>query len=57
MGVSEIPNAVCTDIKKDTIWCRLKNAIIEGAVYNSVIQNTISPAGYFRDTRHYDSYL
>jgi len=51
MGVIDIPHCFHGP------FCKLVNGVAREFVYNSFIQNIVGPAGYFRDTFHYDRYV
>merc|ERR1712224_627030 len=38
-------------------FCKALNYIVDHAVYFKKIQNWVGQAGYFRDPKHYDTYL
>ena len=52
MGVAQIPHCTGTGPV-----CGFINGITQDLVYTSLIQNTVGPAGYFRDSKNYYWYL
>ena len=51
MGVSATPHCF------EGIICDMLNYIVDSLVYFSVIQDSVGPAGYFRDPRDIKNYL
>ena len=51
MGVIDIPHCFSGP------FCKLINSVARDFVYTGIVQNILGPAGYFRDTYHYDRYL
>ena len=65
MGFTEIPEGGCSFsvVNHDKLLCDFEKAILNGAGYEPLFQDTIAPAGYYRDSenltnyRKYSSYL
>jgi palmitoyl-protein thioesterase len=51
MGVAASPHCF------SGLFCDMINYIIKNLVYFETIQDSIGPAGYFRDPNHLDKYL
>lgn len=50
MGVAKVPRC------NDGLWCDVINGLASTSVYWSFVQNSIAPAGYFKDVTDYDDY-
>ena len=50
MGVIDIPHCFSGAL------CKIVNSVARDFVYTGIVQNILGPAGYFRDTYHYDRY-
>ena len=50
MGVTKFPH--CTDSYK----CEILDKVIGVAAYEKILQNTVGPAGYYRDVNHLKMY-
>lgn len=51
LGVVDIPNCF------NGFICNIINGVARDFVYDTWVQNILGPAGYFRDTYHFDKYL
>jgi len=51
LGVVDIPNCF------NGFICEMINGVARDLVYDKWVQNILGPAGYFRDTYHFDKYL
>ena len=51
MGTTTVPH--CTS----GFICGALNAVVDRLVYLGIVQSHVAPAGYFRDTKHWDRYL
>lgn len=52
MGIKDLP--IC---EEGDWFCKRKNAILKGQIWNERVQSTVVPAQYFRDPAQYDRYL
>jgi palmitoyl-protein thioesterase len=51
MGVASFPQC------ESGMVCNIVNKVVDTAVYFSMVQHIIGPAGYFKDVSHYKNYL
>lgn len=58
MGVSEIPMAGCQslDASQANILCHIEKNMLDDMAFKPFVQESVSPAGYYRNAEHLDAY-